>query len=95
MKGHRRFGETCYVSSGGYVHPLSGTMSCTHRVHQIELSETLRSHVSCFVVLIATLSQYLSVVSVEDWGRGGRDEIDVLASVFLEGLTKATKNNSK
>jgi hypothetical protein len=42
-----------------------------------------------------TLSQYLSVVSVEDWDGGGRDEIDVLPGIFLEGLTKATKNNSK
>jgi hypothetical protein len=42
-----------------------------------------------------TLSQYLSVVSVEDWDGGGRDEIDVLPGIFLEGLTKAMKNNSQ
>jgi len=66
-----------------------------HSFLHVYLSENPKSHVSCIVVRITTLSHYLSVVSVEDWDEGGRDEIDVVPGIFLEGLTKATKNYSK
>jgi hypothetical protein len=66
-----------------------------HRYLQVYLRENPKSHVPCFVARITTLSHYLRVVSVEVWDEGGRDEIDVLPSIFLEGLTKATKYNSK
>jgi len=59
-----------------------------HRFLHVYLSENPKSHVICFVVRITTLS-HLSVVLVEDWDGGGRDEIDVLSGIFVEGLTKA------
>ena len=66
-----------------------------HHFLHIYLSKNPKSYVSCFVVRITTLSHYLSVASVEDGGGGGSVEIDVLPGIFLEGLTKATKNNSR